>query len=221
MSTYSERWGVKTTKILITVLMIALLGAVFYLYRENNKKLALLNDPALVTKSEIEQIKSKVAKLIELPSDEDPSLVTVVDKNKIMDQEFFKNAENGDKVLIYIKAKEAIIYRPSTNKIIGIGPVDLSSEQLSTIKIKVYSNNTQASSDAKNAITNKFSNVAIQSDSTTANNYNETLVIDLNNNQKDVVNQIAALIGGRVSDLPQGETKPGSTDILIILKNNK
>lgn len=60
----------------------------------------------------------------ELPSNEKPALLTVQDTSKIK-SEFFRRAENGDKLLIYKDNKIAILYRPSTDRIIEVGPVSM------------------------------------------------------------------------------------------------
>ena len=65
-------------------------------------------------------IVTKVGLLVEFPSTENPSVATVSDVEKLKSQDFFKRAKNGDKVLIFQSVKKAILYRPSTNKIIDI-----------------------------------------------------------------------------------------------------
>jgi hypothetical protein len=63
----------------------------------------------------------KVGKLMVLPVGQ-PQMVVVQDANQIKAQQlFFKNAENGDIVLVY--ADTAILYSPTRNKIINVGPV--------------------------------------------------------------------------------------------------
>ena len=66
-----------------------------------------------------------MGKLIELPKNEKPTVATVLDKTKLVDQPVFANAENGDKVLIYQGGQYALLYRPSTNKIISIGALNI------------------------------------------------------------------------------------------------
>jgi hypothetical protein len=65
-----------------------------------------------------------VGKLVELPKGEDPTVATISDLKPLAGQEFFKDAELGDKVLIFGKSKKAILYRPSENKIIAISPIN-------------------------------------------------------------------------------------------------
>ena len=57
--------------------------------------------------------------------DEEPTVATVNDASKLSNQEFFKNAQDGDKVLIFPKANKALIYRPSNQKVIEYAKVSL------------------------------------------------------------------------------------------------
>lgn len=74
------------------------------------------------TTDESTQLMEEVGKIIILP-DEKPSIITVLDKEALSDQDFFKNAENGDKVLVFTENKKAILYRPSTKVIIEVAPL--------------------------------------------------------------------------------------------------
>ena len=112
-------------KVLIFILVLLVLGSggvAYYFYDQNQK---LIKDPNGQAKSEAVTLVKTVGKLIELPTGEDPTVATVADEQKLKDQTFFANAVNGDKILIYTQAKEAILYRPSTNKIIEVGPVNI------------------------------------------------------------------------------------------------
>jgi hypothetical protein len=57
-----------------------------------------------------------------LPS-EVPTVATVTDVSKLGGQEFFRNAQNGDRVLVFSVAKIAIIYRNSSRAIVNFGPI--------------------------------------------------------------------------------------------------
>ena len=65
----------------------------------------------------------EVGKSVELPEGEDPTWATVTDPSKLSGQAFFAQAKVGDKVIIYSKSKKAILYRPSENRVIEIGPI--------------------------------------------------------------------------------------------------
>uniref|UniRef100_A0A7C4R7W8 Uncharacterized protein n=1 Tax=candidate division CPR3 bacterium TaxID=2268181 RepID=A0A7C4R7W8_UNCC3 len=108
------------------IVFVAAIGSTVYLFTENKK---IKQDPNIIAKQETNQLVNKVGKLMDLPSDETPSIATVTDKEKLKDQPFFAKSENGDKVLIYAKTKTAILYRPSTDKIITVMPISFSDNQ--------------------------------------------------------------------------------------------
>jgi hypothetical protein len=114
--------------ILLLLIFAAVIGAGVYYYNSYQK---LLKNPDVVTAEEAAWLQRDVGKLMILP-DETPSTATVLDKDKLQGQDFFAKAENGDKILIYSAAKKAILYRPSSNKIIEVMPVSPDDTQSST-----------------------------------------------------------------------------------------
>ena len=128
----------KLPKILgLALITLILIGAGGYLFMSNQKmknELLKLKDPKVAqqqSQAETTVTMEAVSKLIELPEGT-PTLATVTDADKLKDQPFFKNAQNGDKVLIFTDAKKVIIYRPSTNKIIEVGGLNVTKDQNAT-----------------------------------------------------------------------------------------
>lgn len=74
--------------------------------------------------SEVPSLISDVSRHYVLPTDEEPAIATVTDKTKLTTPLFTKS-ENGDKALIYQKNALVIIYRPSIDRIIAVGPVSI------------------------------------------------------------------------------------------------
>jgi hypothetical protein len=60
-----------------------------------------------------------------LPPGEVPVLATVGDTSKLPDQPFFREAQSGDEVLMFMKSKKAILWRPSIKKIVEVGPLSI------------------------------------------------------------------------------------------------
>ena len=110
----------------IAVLVVVVgLGFLIGEYIQTRDELNKARDPQSAAQTNAENILKDVGKYLELPKDEKPTTATITDKEKLQDQPFFKKAENGDKVLIYAKSQRAILYRPSTKKVVEFAPVNL------------------------------------------------------------------------------------------------
>lgn len=115
----------RLSKILLIIFVLALIAGAgiggYYLFtnRDNNIKSQKVDgvDAASVIKS--------VGNLIELPSGEQPNIAIVRDVKKLQEQEIFRKSKNGDILLIYVEAKRAYLYRPSTGKLVDVAPVNL------------------------------------------------------------------------------------------------
>lgn len=121
---------------LVTLLVLAGFGAgggyYYNKYNNSQKEVKRLSNPQEAAKSQVSEAVATIGKLVDLPSNETPTLATVTDPAKLKDQAFFANSKAGDQVLIYTEAKKAILYRPSTNKIIEIAPVNIGPSQSAT-----------------------------------------------------------------------------------------
>jgi len=122
-----QRRGLRKKLVIIIVgLIIAALAGICTWQFLEMRNLRNPENTAAQAKADAAELKNEVAKLMQLP-DEDATIATVQDAQKLSGQEFFKDAKNGDKVLIFTQAKRAVIYRPSENKIVNAGPVVINS----------------------------------------------------------------------------------------------
>lgn len=105
--------------LLFFLMAIIISGVGFWVYRifYAQKNVATQDE-------QIQDLVSKVSKLVILPQDEVPTVATVNNVAQLRNQPFFANAKNGYKVLIYTKAAKAILYDPVNNKIIEIAPIN-------------------------------------------------------------------------------------------------
>jgi len=130
-----KKIGLKTLIVLIVVIALVAGGAYFVNnYRKLQRENAKLSNPTEVAKVANAELLQKVGEVTELPPGETPTIATVTDASKLKSQSFFAQTENGDKVLIFTQAKRAYLYRPSTNKIIQIAPVNIGTDKPTTSK---------------------------------------------------------------------------------------
>lgn len=212
---------------LLLVVSIVAVVVMYFQYRN------LKNDPNAEKNAETKQLVAQVGKFYDLPTDETPTVATVSDKSKVVDQPFFAKAENGDKILIYRKNKLVILFRPSQNKIINSGPVDLDAatgsasdatgqaQAPSVAKIGLYNASTTVgvTNDAEKALTSSSyaSSLSIaEKKNAVSNKLGKVVVVDVSGSNKDLAGKIASTMGGSVGDLPAGEPKP-SVDIAVFI----
>lgn len=123
---FNSKKMLTTLVALLVIIGLAAAGGYYYnKYNNSQKEVTRLSNPQEAAKSQVSDAVVKIGRLVYLPSGETPTLATVADPTKLKDQAFFANAKVGDQVLIYTQAKKAILYRPSTNKIVEIAPVNI------------------------------------------------------------------------------------------------
>lgn len=199
----------------VNVLIIIGLGVFggYYFKKYQNLK---NNPPSAdqVQKEESAKIIGKVSKLYgSLPTNEEPTIAKVEDKEKLKDQPFFAKAEKDDITLIYTSSKLAILYRPSTNQIINVSSVTIQSNQP---KVRVIGEEAARSSVEKTLKEKFASDVVVSGTGDAKSTHSGITVVDLTGKQAEAAQKIAAGIGGKVGDVPQGEDKPADVDILVI-----
>lgn len=197
----------------IVILILGIVAFYFYNQYQNIKK-----NPNQVAKAETEALVAEVSKLIDLPKDETPTVATVLDKDKLKDQPFFANAQNGDKILIYTKAKKAIIYRPKENKLINVGPIAI--DQKAQVQVAIV-NAGGDSGETEKKLNDKFSGtvtILSKTDAKNKNSVKKLTVVDATGQNAEAAKQIASELGGEVGSLPAGETAPQGAAIVVFVK---
>lgn len=176
----------------------------------------------------VEKLVIAVGKKVLLPS-EIPTIATVSDKTKLMNQPFFEKAENGDKALIYKGEQIAILYRPSIDKIINIGPVSIEDEGLQSVP-----NENEELSSVDVVILNGTSTVGLTAvaaeflaeldfvvvndrDDAVDKPYANSIVVVLNNSVNSQAEIIASSLSAEIINELPDEEDALEADIIIIL----
>lgn len=211
-----NRGGKKVIFIIVgVVLFIALAGFGGYYFKQYSD---LKNKPVTAdqaAQSERERYIAEIEKLYELPEGEKPTVATVTNKAESIKQYgvFFNKAEKGDITLIYPQAKLAVLYRPSTQKLINVSTVTLQDTKPS-VKIIGESRDRTA---AEATINSALKDVVIIKDKTDAKGqHSGVIVVDISGKNAATAQKLAETLKGKVGALPEGEDKPQAVDIVIV-----
>lgn len=202
-------FSTKTILTLANVLVIlALAGAAgFYFKKYNDLK---NSTPEKLQQAQTDQYIGEVGKLYSLPKNEKPDVATVKDKEALKKQyPFFDQAENGDVVLIYKDAKLAILYRPTTKKLVKVGPVNIESG----VSIRVVGKETDRTGVEKLLNDNKLTFTKTDPKTTVSG----IIVVDVKGTNGEQAKKLAEIVKGQVGTLPAGEDKPTDVDLLVFV----
>ncbi len=221
-----------TLVVSLIVLVILIVGAagLFWKFKPEFYRLVDAYRATETTKADATLVKT-VGELMFLPNEE-PTIATVTDKEKLAKQPFFAQAENGDKVIIYTQAKKAILYRPTQKKIVDVAPLitdtapqpQQAPASATTEKISLTLLNGSLKPGVTNSIDDqlikKYPNLTISAKkAATKTDYAQTIVVDITGKNPQLAAQIATDLGGVVNALPESESKP-ATELAVIVGNN-
>jgi hypothetical protein len=229
MKNIGRLFNLKTLLVVLVLLIIGgLTATTAYFYYEYKQ---IKDNPDMIAQEEVKNVTERIRKYMELPSDEEPTIATITDQEKLKDQEFFKNAQNGDKVLIYAKAAKAILFRPSTSRVIEFAPLivdpsqggveaDQQTSQAEPVKVAILNGTTVSGlTNEYEDVLAKFSNLVIVNKANAAKtDYTENLVVALNEDAAAATAISEKIDGKVVNTLPEGETKPEADVVVIVGK---
>jgi len=218
----------------ISILIVMALSAFFVISmaRKRPETFGLLKG-ATILEEEQKALIAKVSQLIALPEDEDPTVATVSDKDQLDEQAFFKNAQKGDKVLIYTNASKVILYRPSENRVVEVGAVNIKNEdsglsgvediEVMTNRFAILNGTSLAglASNMEKELKNILPDAEVLSKINAQVEYGETILVDLKGARGEEAKNLAKDLGIKVGSLPEGESVSSDADFLIIVGNDK
>jgi len=204
--------------------------------------------PAEKAKKELAAAVAAVSKLIILPQGDEPVLATVADaKTLIAQQAFFAGSENGDQLLLFPRNLKAILWSPSRNVIVNVGPIQqpqsapatASNVQTDTpmpapltvaatpsvlsVEIRNGTGKTGYASTVADQIRTYANYSVVKIGDAAKKDYANTVVFSRSkdDSQKQAVNELALALRAKVvPNLPAGE-KSLEADALVILGGNE
>jgi hypothetical protein len=108
--------------VIVVIVIIALAGGAYYFWPKPKGASA-------PTPAELQEVLNKLSKHIILPVGETPEVGRIDNPDEaVKAQPFVKGAQAGDLLLVYVKAAKAIVYSPSRDLIVNVGPVSVNPE---------------------------------------------------------------------------------------------
>lgn len=112
----------KSFKILVVIITLVAVISVL-------KSFLVKKDQKEIVRVQNERTINAISKLMLLPPEE-PVVATVREAEALRkEQPFYANVSNGDQLLLFPKARQAVIYSPSRNIIVNAGSLTIANNQ--------------------------------------------------------------------------------------------
>lgn len=127
--TNNTRFSAKHFGYLLILVLCVAIGAMgmYFFSQKASKPVPKGEENKVQAEADVKSLLKEIGTFMVLP-DETPTVATITDSEKITSQPFFKNAQNGDRVIIFANAKKAILYRPSDKRIIDVGAISVNNK---------------------------------------------------------------------------------------------
>lgn len=215
-------FGISVVGFVVLLLFTALLAS--YLVRLNPELFGLLKGPEILEQEE-DKLIAEVESIIELPQDEEPTVATVTDPAQLEGQNFFKNAQVGDRILVYNGARKAVLYRPSERRVVEVGNVNIadggdnpSNEEQGPPRFALF-NGTSVNGLTTVVENNIKANLeefeVVFKENASVTTYTSSVLVDVSG--RGDAEDVGESLGIAVGELPEGETAPEDIDYLIIV----
>jgi hypothetical protein len=195
-----------TLTIFNVLLLIGLAGAAVYLYIDNQDLKEVLS---LSTEEKNARLVEEINKVYDLP-DEVPVVAVVADPEQFKSQyPFFDNAESGDYLLFYRKARLNVLYRQDEKRVVKTADVVV------PISVEVI-----GSQDAIAVAEEKLKQFGEQITivQTVKVGMTQSFVFDVDDDQKAIAESIATQLGLEIgSTLPSSITPAELTEVVIVV----
>lgn len=210
---------------LALIISLGLLASLYVKYLNLKKEINYLQDPQAQQakiERETQELVAQVGKLMVLPEGE-PTVATVVDAEALAkEQEFFKDAKNGDKVLIY--KDKAILFNVGESRIVNVGPVfstnsadSKTQDTVISLEVRNGSKKIGAANELGDQLKTKGYNVAEVANASKAD-YDGSVLVNLTGKDVKALETELSLIA--TDKMPEGEAT-SSQDVVVILGNAK
>lgn len=225
---------IKFLVIFVIILLVAVAGASSYMFYQAQQKvveLSTMKGQQALAQKEVDMLLSEVKRHMVLPEKEKPTVATVTDAKSLKkNQPFFEKAENGDKVIVYVGAKKAIIYNPTKDIIVNVGfvAVDQGNAQVAganaqNITVEVRNGTATSGLGQKVSTSLKNAGMTVQKvGDAKKKDYDKTQLVDLGKiSDKKIVSSVAQALNATLTEeLPEGEST-STADILVIVGSDQ
>lgn len=112
----------QTAKTIAAIVLLSAIVPCAILYRDYVRTAEQTASLPSLGEVKVKQLTDRLNQLVRLPSSEPPRFAKVDDPEAIDDALFFVDLKKDDEILYYDESQKIIVYRPSTDEVVGSYP---------------------------------------------------------------------------------------------------